>query len=96
LDAGFTGRQPLDAALEDYHRRRDAAVRPMYDFTCQLAALDRPPPDMQRLFIAVAGDQLAADRFVGTIAGTVSIPEFFSEASLRRMGVEPGASPPPG
>ena len=88
LDAGFSGRQPLDAALEDYQQRRDAAVRPMYDFTCQLAALNPPPPEIRRLFVAAARHQLAADRFVGTIAGTVWIPEFFSEASQRQMGVE--------
>lgn len=57
----------------------------MYDLTCQLAALDPPSPEMQRLFAALPGDQLAADQFLGTIAGTVPIPAFFSEENQLRI-----------
>jgi flavin-dependent dehydrogenase len=85
IDAGFAGRQLLEEALADYERRRNAAVRPIYDLTCQLAALQPPTPEMQALFGALRHDQEQTDRFFGTIAGTVPIPEFFSPENLGRI-----------
>jgi hypothetical protein len=88
IDDGFAGRRPLDAALADYQRQRDAAL-PMYDFTCQLAALEPPPPEMQALFGALRHNQQESDRFFGALAGTVPIPEFFSEEN---QTPDPGVS----
>jgi hypothetical protein len=85
IDAGFSGRQPLTEALADYQRRRDAAVLPMYEYTCQLATLAPPPPVMQQLFAALRGNQHETNRHCGTIAGTVSIPEFFSLENIQRI-----------
>ena len=36
--------RPFDAAMADYQRERDEHVLPMYEFTCQLATLEPPPP----------------------------------------------------
>jgi 2-polyprenyl-6-methoxyphenol hydroxylase-like FAD-dependent oxidoreductase len=36
LTAGQGGTRPLAACLADYHRRRGAAMLPMYDFTIRL------------------------------------------------------------
>jgi len=80
IDEGLSGRRSLEEALADYQRRRDEALRPMYDFTCQLAALEPPPPDLQELFGALRGNQAETDRFFGALTGTVAIPEFFSGA----------------
>jgi 2-polyprenyl-6-methoxyphenol hydroxylase-like FAD-dependent oxidoreductase len=85
IDAGFAGRQPLAEALADYQRRRDAAVLPMYEYTCQLASLEPPPPAMQQLFVALRGNQHETNRHFGTIAGTVPIPEFFSPENIQRV-----------
>ena len=85
IDAGFSGRRPLGAALADYERRRNEAIMPMYDFTCQLAALQPPPPEMQDLFGALRWNQAETDRFLGTIAGTVPIPEFFAPENVERI-----------
>jgi flavin-dependent dehydrogenase len=85
LEEGFSGRLPLQEALADYQRRRDDDVVPMYEFTCQLAAMEAPSAEMQRLFGALPGNQSAADRFLGAFAGTVSIPEFFSEENQSRI-----------
>ena len=84
IDDGFAGRRPLDAALADYQRQRDAAL-PMYDFTCQLAALEPPPPDMQALFGALRHNQQESDRFFGALAGTVPIPDFFTAENRTRL-----------
>jgi len=85
IDAGFSGQQPLSEALSNYERQRNEHVLPMYEFTCQLASFEPPPPEMQQLFGALYGNQVETNRFLGTIAGTVSIPEFFSPQNVGRI-----------
>ena len=53
----------------------------MYEFTCQLATLEPPPPEMQQLFAAIHGNQTAMDAFVRMNAGTISPAEFFALAT---------------
>jgi flavin-dependent dehydrogenase len=85
IDEGLSGARPWDESLAGYQRARDEAVRPMYEHTYQLAALAPPPPEMQEFLEALRGNQDATDRFLGTIAGTVPISEFFSDANLSRI-----------
>ena len=86
IDAGFSGRQPLAEALADYEQQGNTAVMPMYDFTLQLANLAVPPsPEMQQLFAALCGNQAEINRFFGTLAGTVPIPEFFAPENVQRI-----------
>jgi hypothetical protein len=54
----------------------------MYEFTCQLATLQPPPPEMQQLFRAIHGNREAMDGFVRTNAGTTSPAEFFSPRNI--------------
>jgi len=81
LDEAFTGVRPFDEAMHAYQRERDEHVISMYEFTCQLATLEPPPPEMQRLFASIVGNQKAMDRFVQMNAGTISPAEFFSGSS---------------
>ena len=60
-------------------------MMPIYEFTYQLATLAPPPPEMQQLFAALRHDQEQTNRFFGTIAGTVSIPQFFARENLGRI-----------
>lgn len=85
VDDGLSGRRPLDTALADYRQRRDEAVRPMYDYTCELAALAPPSPELQRMFGALRENQRGAERFLGTIAGTVAAPDFYSAETQRQI-----------
>lgn len=85
IDAGFSGRQPLEKALSEYERLRNEAVMPMYEFTCQFATVEPPPPEMQQLFAALQGNQAEIDRFAGVMAGTVPIPEFFAPENVQRI-----------
>ena len=85
LDQVFTNARPFDAAMDEYQRARDEHVLPMYQFTCQLATLAPPPPEMQQLFGAISGTQPAMDAFVRMNAGTISPAEFFSQAHVARM-----------
>jgi flavin-dependent dehydrogenase len=89
IDDGFSGRRTLADALADYERRRNEAVMPMYELTCELAVLQPPSPKMQRLFAALRQDQTQTDRFFGAIAGTVPIAEFFAPENVARITEAP-------
>ena len=71
--------------MGDYQRARDAWVMPMYEFTCQLATLEPPPPEMQQLLGAIHGNQKAMDGFAQMNAGTISPAEFFSPQNITAM-----------
>jgi hypothetical protein len=59
----LSGRRPLGDALAALQANRDLRAKPMYDFTCQMATLEPPPPLMQRLFLALHGNQEATNQF---------------------------------
>jgi flavin-dependent dehydrogenase len=82
LDASLSGKRPFDDAMGEYQTTRDEHVLPMYEFTCQLATLEPPPPEMQHVLAAVHGNQDAMDGFARVNAGVTSPAEFFSEANL--------------
>jgi len=84
LDQTFTEARPFDEAMREYQRDRDAHVLPMYEFTCQLATLEPPPPEMQQLLGAIQGNQKAMDAFVQMNAGTISPAEFGTMVAPRR------------
>jgi 2-polyprenyl-6-methoxyphenol hydroxylase-like FAD-dependent oxidoreductase len=83
LDAAFSGAQSFDAAMSNYQRLRDARVKPMYDFTCQLATLEPPPPEMMELFRGIHGNRKAMDAFARMNAGTMSPAEFFAPKDVQ-------------
>jgi 2-polyprenyl-6-methoxyphenol hydroxylase-like FAD-dependent oxidoreductase len=85
IDDGFAGRRPPAEALAGYERARNEATRPLYELTCQFAALQPPPPALQQLIAALRGNQAQAERFVGTVVGTVPIPEFFAPENLGQI-----------
>jgi 2-polyprenyl-6-methoxyphenol hydroxylase-like FAD-dependent oxidoreductase len=87
IDTGLDGGpQALDRSLAAYQAARDAAVRPMYEFTAQLAHVELPPPpEMQQLFGALVGNQPEIDRFFGVMAGSVAVDEFFGPANIGRL-----------
>ena len=58
---------------------------PVYEFTCDFAKIEPPPPEMQQLMGAMQGNQGAMDDFVSVMAGTLPAPEFFGPRT-------PGAS----
>jgi flavin-dependent dehydrogenase len=82
LDDNFTGLRAFDEALSDYELKRNQAAMPMYEMTCQLAALQSPPPETQALFAALRGNQQQTDRFFGVMAGSIPIAEFYSPENV--------------
>jgi 2-polyprenyl-6-methoxyphenol hydroxylase-like FAD-dependent oxidoreductase len=86
LDAALSGEDGYDAALSRYQQARDDHVMAMYEMTFDFAQLDQPPPpEMQQLLGAVAGNQSAMDDFVSVQAGTLPIPEFFAPDNVARI-----------
>jgi flavin-dependent dehydrogenase len=87
LDQGFSGARSFDDAMAGYQRRRDEQSLPMYEMTCQLATLEPPPPEMQRLIGAIHGNRGAMDDFARMNAGTLPPADFFA----RHAGVAAAA-----
>jgi 2-polyprenyl-6-methoxyphenol hydroxylase-like FAD-dependent oxidoreductase len=85
LDDGWSGRRSLDDALAAHQANRDQRVKPMYEFTCQLATLAPPPPPMQRLFAALRGNQAATNEFYSAITGSRPLPTFMNPENLERI-----------
>jgi 2-polyprenyl-6-methoxyphenol hydroxylase-like FAD-dependent oxidoreductase len=85
LDQSFSGARSFEAAMDEYQRTRDARVKAIYEFTCQLATLQPPPPEMQQLLAAVHGNRKAMDDFARMNAGTISPAEFFAPENVKAI-----------
>ena len=85
LDAWLSGRRPFDVAMAEYQRTRDEHVLPMFEFTCQFAAMQPPPPEMRQLMGAIHGNREAMDGFARVVAGVVSPAQFFSEENIGKI-----------
>ena len=85
LDESLAGTRPFEVAMGEYQSTRDEHVLPMFEFTCQLATLEPPPPEMQQLLGAVHGNQEAMDGFARVNAGVTSPAEFFSDENVGRI-----------
>lgn len=78
LDQSLSGTLSFDNAMAQYQRIRDERGGAMYDFTCELATLEPPPPELLQLLQAAHGNQAAVDGFARLNAGTISPAEFFA------------------
>ena len=82
---GLGGSRSLEAALRDYQHARDRAVKPMYDFTQDIASIAPPKIEQELLFEALERDPRQTQRFLGALAGALPLGEFFSPSNLRRL-----------
>jgi 2-polyprenyl-6-methoxyphenol hydroxylase-like FAD-dependent oxidoreductase len=85
LDAGFSGRLPLEDALARYQSTRDQRAKPMYEFTRQLARLEPAPPPMRQLFAALRGNQDATNQFFSALTGSVALSAFMNPDNIERI-----------
>ena len=88
IDQWLAHGQPYDTAMGQYQRDRDERVTPIFHFTCQLATCEPPPPHVQKLFGAVAGNGEAMDAFCRMNAAILSPAEFFSDENVGRILAE--------
>jgi 2-polyprenyl-6-methoxyphenol hydroxylase-like FAD-dependent oxidoreductase len=89
LDAVFSGRRGQQEALAEYQESRDRRVKPMYDFTRQLATLEPAPPFMQQLFAAIHRNQEATNQFYAALTGSLPLPVFMSPENIARITAAP-------
>ena len=94
LDDWLDGRRAFDDAMAGYQLARDEASIPMYELTLEFASLEPPPPEMQQLFAAMAGNQQAMDGFASVAAGTLAVPEFFAQENVERILRQAGVGVP--
>lgn len=94
IDAGFSGREPLDQALAAYEEKRNQSEMAYFDLTTQLAALAPPPPELQQLLAALQFNPEQRSRFFGVLAHAVPVQEFFSPENMQAImaGSRLGAS----
>ncbi len=85
LGAGLSGSGTLEDLLAAHEAARNERVRPMYEFTSQLAALEPPPPEMRALFGALRGNQEATNAFLSAITGAIPLADFMSNDNLGRI-----------
>jgi 2-polyprenyl-6-methoxyphenol hydroxylase-like FAD-dependent oxidoreductase len=82
---GGSGNGVVDDRLAAHESARNERVRPMYEFTTHLAALEPPPPDMRALFGALRGNQDATNAFLSAITGAIPLSDFMSTENIARI-----------
>ena len=80
-----SGQRTFGDAMAGYQSARDQRTLPLYEQTCERATLAPPPPQAAALLAAVAASPAASQGFISTIAGTLPVPEFFSDASIGKI-----------
>jgi 2-polyprenyl-6-methoxyphenol hydroxylase-like FAD-dependent oxidoreductase len=85
IGVALSGRDSFDAVLAAHEAARNLRVKPMYEFTTELAALEPPPSEMRALFGALRGNQNATNAFLSAITGAIPLPEFMSNENLGRI-----------
>ena len=85
LSTAWSGAGTLEDRLAAHEAARNERVRPMYEFTSQLAALEPPPPEMRALFGALHGNQDATNAFLSAITGAIPLPDFMSHENIGRI-----------
>lgn len=85
LDAGFAGRQPLQTALANYERQRNAASKSTYALTLDTARMQPRTPLQMEAFRALAHDPAAASQFFGVLTGVVKPSDFLTPHNMIRL-----------
>jgi len=85
IDAGFSGRRPLEQALAAYEDQRNLSETAYFELTTQLAALAPPPPELVQLLQALEFNPEQRGRFFAMLAHGVPVEEFFSPENVQAI-----------
>lgn len=85
LTAWLEGDGTFDDLMVRHESARNERVRPMFEFTTHLAALEPAPPEMQALFGALRHNQDATNAFLSAITGAIPLPDFMSNENVGRI-----------
>lgn len=88
IDAGFSDRQPLEDALAEYERDRNARKAGYYDRNWKASHMEGwDDPAVLQLRVALRDAPDEADRWAGTIAFSVEYDEFYSSSFVKESMV---------
>jgi flavin-dependent dehydrogenase len=85
LACALAGNGTFEERLAAHETARNERVRPMYEFTTQLATLEAPPPEMQALFGALRGNPDATNAFLSALTGAIPLTDFMSNDNIGRI-----------
>jgi flavin-dependent dehydrogenase len=85
IDDGLAGRRPLEEALADFERQRNAFELPFYDFTYYNGTFQPPDPKQRALLEAIARSPSAVSGFIGLYAQTMSPAAYFAPENIARI-----------
>jgi 2-polyprenyl-6-methoxyphenol hydroxylase-like FAD-dependent oxidoreductase len=85
LSAWLSGNCEFDERLAAHESTRNERVRPMYEFTTHLAALEPPPPETRALFSALRNNHDATNAFLSAITGAIPLSDFMSDDNIGRI-----------
>lgn len=85
IDAGLSGRQPLDQSLAAYEEKRNTSEMPYFELTTQLAALEPPPAEVAQLLFALRSNPEQRSRFFGVLSHSVPVQEFFAPENVQSI-----------
>jgi flavin-dependent dehydrogenase len=91
LHLGLSGEQPVDDAMAEYAKLRDAESAGTFELTCSLAELQLTPY-YDSVFRAASQSPVYTSKFFGLIAGGVPGEDFFAPANLEALYAEVGFS----
>lgn len=93
IDDGFADRRPLADALAAYEQQRNEATAAIYEMTWGMAQLVPPTTEQQHLFAALRHNPEATGHFIGLLAGSVRVEEFFAPENIGQIiGTAPVAA----
>jgi flavin-dependent dehydrogenase len=85
IDEGLGERRPLEAALQNYERRRNEATMADYRLNLDLARFTPPSAEQQRLQAALHGNQEDTNQFFLAREGMIPPEIFFNPENLQRI-----------
>lgn len=83
IDAGLSGRQPVDIAMKAYERRRNEATLADYKENLALAQFKPIPAEVSQLRLALRGNQDETNRFFLAREGMIPPETFFNPEHLK-------------
>ncbi len=94
IDAGFSGREPLEQALTKYEETRNQSEMAYFEMTTQLPALEPPPAELAQLLFALQHNPAQKSRFFGVLSHSVRAEEFFASENVKKImdGAEKAAA----
>ncbi len=85
IDAGYSGKKPLEEALSNYEQQRNQESEPLYELSIQAAQMEPPSLEKLRLMRALSENPEELARYLGVANGVVPVPEFFAPSNIERI-----------